>query len=190
MTDYLVFDDQGNFNSHTTDLAYLESYSFPPGWLYVEAPEVWDQYTTYNAQTQTFTQHSEPPKIHPTPLQTNFITNLEAPVSLNLLTTEFIPLGEPVTIERDGTYDIMGDISIEGNYGELFDLALGKYDEVSGEYIPIDGTIKNFLNYAGGASTTTIVELQAGDRVSVLLKPIILGVKNITGVVLKIINLI
>jgi len=190
MTDYLVFDDQGKFNSHTTDLAYLETYSFPPGWVYVEAPEVWDKNITYDASTQTFTQHPEPPKVHHPPPQTNFITNLEAPVSLNMLNTEFIPLGEPVTIEQDGNYDILGDISIEGTYGELYDIALGKYEEVSGEYIPIDSTVKQFLNYAGGSSTTTIVELEAGDRVSVLLKPVILGVKNITGVVLKIINLI
>ena len=46
-TMYLVFNDVGNFNSCTTNLAFLQAYNFSSGFIYVEAPEVWDEYTTY-----------------------------------------------------------------------------------------------------------------------------------------------
>jgi len=47
MITYLLFNNLGVFNSHTTDLNFLQSLTLPLGWLFIPAPPVWDQYTTY-----------------------------------------------------------------------------------------------------------------------------------------------
>jgi len=45
--EYLVFNELGEFNSHTTNLELLESRIWPLGWVYVLAPSVWNIYTSY-----------------------------------------------------------------------------------------------------------------------------------------------
>ena len=78
---------------------------------------------------------------------------------------------------------------IQGTYGEIMEIGLGKQSPTETEFTQIPATKRSFLNYAGGSDTTALLPLNVGDSLTMILTPLTIGTKNINMATLKAIGL-
>ena len=185
---WVLFSSLGKFQTFTRDQKYTTT-----EWTYIDD-------STFNPETQDIEKNvtngqitvtnRQPPQRHPSPPQTNFITTLTSPTTINTTApSQSVPIGTPVVIEKPGIYSIDGLVGIQGTYGEIMDISLGKKSPTETEFVQIPNTKRSFLNYAGGSETTGLMPLDIGDNITMMLTPLTLGTKNINLATLKVIGL-
>lgn len=185
---WVLFSSLGKFQTFTRDQKYTTT-----EWTYVDDstfdPNIQD--IEKNVTTgQINITNRQPSTRQPSPPQTNFISTLVNPNTINTTTpSQTIPIGHPIVIEKDGLYSIDGIVGIQGTYGEMMDIAISKTPAGDTTPTEITNSKRSFLNYSGGSDTTTLVPLVVDDTLSLTLTPLTMGSKNITMATLKVIGL-
>ena len=145
-----------------------------------------------NVATGVITIENKPTKTqnNPPPPQPNFNTTLPQPQTISTTApSQSVPIGTPIVIEKTGLYSVDGIVGVQGTYGEIMEIGLGKQSPTETEFTQIPATKRSFLNYAGGSDTTALLPLNVGDSLTMILTPLTIGTKNINMATLKAIGL-